>query len=214
MRTQLNKIILAAGIMLAITFTLSCSKGDDDDNNNGDNSNGSNGSCDIKDYKTKKIDDQTWMAENLNCNVSGSKCYNDSTSYCNKYGRLYDWEMAMRACPSGWHLPSDEEWKQLINYVENDKGCANCAGKYLKATSGWNWSNGEDSYSFSALPGGLNYSSDYFAGVGDQGRWWSSSENNSNNNYAYVRHMHYGNTSTFHDAYSKSDLYSVRCVMN
>jgi uncharacterized protein (TIGR02145 family) len=96
------------------------------------------------------------MAENLNYDVSGSGCYDNKTENCQKYGRLYDWPAAMTVCPSGWHLPGGD-WDKLIDYVESSKGCTDCAGKYLKATSGWNSYSGIvnlDTYGFSALPGG------------------------------------------------------------
>ncbi|MDR0517068.1 MAG: hypothetical protein LBH25_08500 [Fibromonadaceae bacterium] len=196
----------AAGLALAMALTFSCSNGNDGDGNSG----GGN-SCDIKNYKTVKIGDQTWMAGNLNCNVSGSKCYNDSTSYCNKYGRLYDWETAMRACPSGWHLPSYEEWKQLADYVENDKECTDCTGKYLKATSGWySNGNGQDTYDFSAMPGGY-YNGNHFGDVGYHGSWWSSSEGNSSNAYAHGM----GYDGEYTGIYNHKDVwFSVRCLQN
>ncbi len=50
------------------------------------------------------------MAENLNNNAQGSRCYEDDVANCAKDGRLYDWESAMTACPCGWHLPSAAEW--------------------------------------------------------------------------------------------------------
>jgi uncharacterized protein (TIGR02145 family) len=126
---------------------------------------------DGKTYKTVKIGEQVWMAENLNCEAKGSRCYNDSISYCDKYGRLYYWPMAMEVCPKGWHLPSNEEWDKLYRFADGTNGTespyeSEMAGKYLKAKSGWNddeekSGNGEDKFGFSALPGGYSYSDDY-----------------------------------------------------
>jgi hypothetical protein len=66
-------------------------------------------------YQTIKIDNQVWMAENLNYRTSsGSWCYDNSSDNCEKYGRLYTWETAKGVCPSGWHLPSTKEWSVLI----------------------------------------------------------------------------------------------------
>lgn len=53
------------------------------------------------------------MAENLNYNSENSFCYDELKSNCDKYGRLYIWEIAKNVCPDGWHLPSDREWKIL-----------------------------------------------------------------------------------------------------
>jgi uncharacterized protein (TIGR02145 family) len=194
----------------------------------------------ISSYGTVTIGDQKWMAENLNYKVAGSKCYGEgNSSYsssevqsnCGKYGRLYDWATAMGLdascnsttcsgqvstkhrgiCPSGWHIPSDAEWSTLINYVESDKGCRSCAGTHLKAASGWNsGGNGEDAYGFSALPGGYGNSDGYFNYVGDYGRWWSASEDNSYN--AYSQLMSYGLELASWNYRHKNYLYSVRCV--
>jgi len=119
-------------------------------------------------YKTVKIGNQTWMAENLNYATGNSWCYGEGgkvevegTNFgqgfvlvtltgiqieanCNKYGRLYDWTTAKTACPVGWHLPTQHEWEGVIRTVKrtHDYGYStlngNVVGKALKSTSGWN----------------------------------------------------------------------------
>jgi uncharacterized protein (TIGR02145 family) len=169
-------------------------------------------------YKTVKIGTQTWMAENLNYDVKGSKCYDNKPDNCAKYGRLYNWETAMKICPKGWHLPSNAEWDKLYRFVDGNGGIASkrpydspTAGKYLKASSGWNIKgNGTDNYGFSALPGGSGNSGGSFSLVGYDGRWWSASMGNSGN--AYYRTMSYSNERTYWYSIFKSFLFSVRCV--
>jgi|WetSurMetagenome_2_1015567.scaffolds.fasta_scaffold00003_241 uncharacterized protein (TIGR02145 family) len=70
---------------------------------------------DGKSYKTVKINHQIWMAQNLDyeSHESESWCYDDLKYNCKEYGRLYSYFTAMEACPVGWHLPSDDEWKTL-----------------------------------------------------------------------------------------------------
>jgi uncharacterized protein (TIGR02145 family) len=146
----------------------------------------------------------------LNCDVEGSKCYGNDPANCAEYGRLYDWETAKTVCPAGWHLPSDEEWTTLTDYVGND------AGTKLKAASGWK-SNGTDEFGFSALPGGIGISigisSGSFSGVGNEGIWWSATEATERNTSAYWRRMNdsYSNV-VGRSADNKSMLFSVRCV--
>jgi len=130
---------------------------------------------DGKEYRTVEIGNQTWMAENLNYNASGSLCYDNDPANCKKYGRLYNWETAKKACPAGWHLPSKDEWEILVNNVSN----VMTAGAKLKAGSGWdsyqgNSGNGSDDYGFTALPSGAYM--DNFGGIGSLSFWWTSTE--------------------------------------
>jgi len=201
----------------------SSSVGGGDPNNGGASSpsgggNSSGGSCNISSYRNKEMPDgKTWMTENLNCNVAGSECYDKNESNCNTYGRLYTWEAAKKACSGGWHLPDTTEWNALVTSV----GGSSTAGKHLKAKEGWNrcgpTGSGErysceDTYGFSALPGGFGYSGGYFGDVGNGGNWWSASEDNSD--YANYRGMDYYGERVYYDFNGKEYLFSVRCVQD
>ena len=160
-----------------------------------------NDNRDGKIYKWVTVGNQTWMAENLNYNATGSRCYDNSTSNCDKYGKLYNWTTAKSACPSGWHLPTKTEWQTLTSV----------GASYLKSNNKWNHGgNGTDDYGFTALPGGYSYSSGYyFSDIGEGGYWWSNSEVNSD----YAHYINMNNTNyTSWDYDSKSLLFSVRCV--
>ncbi|GBU23510.1 hypothetical protein R83H12_00122 [Fibrobacteria bacterium R8-3-H12] len=176
-------------------------------------------------YRTKRIGDQIWMAENLRYNASGSKCYDNQESNCDMYGRLYSWAMAMALphncnstacasqisekhrgiCPSGWHIPSDADWTTLMDFV----GGAFAAGNNLKAATNW---NGTDSYDFTALPGGYGSSNGDFNGAGYNGFWWSSSEYDALS--AYYRSLEYSGEYAYWDGSSKSNFFSVRCIQD
>lgn len=101
-------------------------------------------------YKYTTIGKQVWMAENLRFD-DGSWCAEDT---CSVKGRIYEFENALNACPTGWHLPSGDEWNELFNSV----GGADSAGMRLKATAGWTplnpgqLSNGTDDCGFALLP--------------------------------------------------------------
>ena len=195
---------------------------------------------DGKSYKITVIGTQTWMAENLNYNASGSKCYDNNESNCATYGRLYNWATAMALnsscnssscasqiggiCPSGWHIPSNANWNVLIT-----KGGGPNEGSWLlKATSGWNdyrgsSGNGSDTYGFSALPGGgfgRSGSESVFYHVGEAGYWWSANEYSlpfsAANAYSVFIDNHnsgvYLSTPGSSIGDEKSRLKSVRCI--
>ena len=184
-------------------------------------------------YKTVKIGEQVWMAENLNYAIEGSRRYGEGENELSveeiqtngeKYGRLYDWKMANNVVPPGWHLPSEEEWIILENFV----GGYNVAGKRLKFKSGWvdedgNSCNGTDNYGFAALPGGSGHPQDLidvlgidasFGGIGEYGNWWSSTDSDKVDSFAYFWFMNSSDNYLYGHEHSgdKSDFLSVRCV--
>ncbi|MDR2594196.1 MAG: WG repeat-containing protein [Fibromonadaceae bacterium] len=173
-------------------------------------------------YKAVTIGNQTWMAQNLSYDAQGSKCYENQESNCLRYGRLYNWFAAVKACPSGWHLPSNSEWDALYRFVDGTNGTespykSETAGKFLKAKNGWNDSegylgNGTDDYGFAALPGGLGNSSGAFSSVGNYGNWWSSSESDGSRAYNHFKSYKHNNAGWENEA--KNKLFSVRCVQD
>ena len=173
---------------------------------------------DGKAYKTVKIGDQTWMAENLNYNVDSSFCYNNEESNCAKYGRLYKWNAAMKACPDGWHLPSKEEFEILFKFVggaQEDAWKWENAGKMLKSTNGWNEyegkdGNGNDAFGFSALPAGYRNGNGDFNNEGNRAYFWSSTESVSGS--AYYMGLDFSKDDAFLNSFYKTHGFSVRCV--
>jgi len=194
---------------------------------------------DGKKYKTVKMPDgKTWMAENMKYKTDGSCCYNNNFFFCFKYGRLYTWNAAMKACPAGWRLPSREEWESLGKAVGgelqlckdwNDEVIDNCdfwadAGKKLKTKIGWDYyrnygpKNGTDEFGFSAMPGGL-FDADYpkFINIYDYGVWWTATVDTGSTSldFAYYKYMTYETDRLMNPRYrgdNKNNRYSVRCV--
>ena len=169
-------------------------------------------------YKTVKIGEQVWMAENLNFKTDSSYCYNDSSKYCKKYGRLYTWTAAMKACPDGWRLPDETDFVNLIKAVGGEKD----AGTKLKSTSGWNdddgkSGNGTDSFGFSALAAGVGNAGIY-GGEGYTTIFWGSTECSENSlqlgvDCAYAINLDYDEVNVNLPSYAARNLVlSVRCV--
>lgn len=114
-------------------------------------------------YRTTKIGNQVWMAENMKYKPKGSNmlysCYNDEERNCKIYGYLYGLDAALEACPEGFHLPTNEEWEELAEFL----GGNSIAGAKLRAIGGWNTKqfpqtkDDKDKYGFSALPAGVYY---------------------------------------------------------
>jgi len=215
MKSKLSKLVLSAVLGLALTLTISCSS---------DKGNYNDQSCDLSSSSGGKSSSSSdgissvgigyyrvWMSKNLNVEMPGSRC--DDEIDCEKYGRLYTWEAAKVACPNGWRLPSNDDWDELINYIESENGCRDCAGKYLKAKSGWDGKNGEDKYDFSALPGGIG---DFRDGdiykFGKEGYWWSAT--GSNDSYGYFWRMDNTGDGVRKLPDNTVSLCSVRCIKN
>jgi uncharacterized protein (TIGR02145 family) len=168
-------------------------------------------------YRTVKIGEQVWMAQNLayedeinTVSLQGQMwCYYDSLAFCETFGRIYSWSAVMGfnssynstsaasllkevnrgICPEGFHVPSDAEWTELIDYVDAHNG-AEGIGSSLKSRYLWqardSISGGTDLFGFSALPAddraegqtsikvpsALGFDDNVFRG----GHWWSSTE--------------------------------------
>jgi uncharacterized protein (TIGR02145 family) len=181
-------------------------------------------SRDGKQYNTVKIGNQCWMKENLNyVTSSGSIC-----QQCSLYGMLYTWATAMDGwsssnnnpsgvqgiCPTGWHLPSDNEWKEMEMslgmtqlQVDSMDNRGTIEGGLLKTSNLWISPNtGANNLSnFSALPAG------YYGGAnqGSLGYFWTSTENGTQ---AWMRSLSSFNSKVFRYYFNKNYGYSIRCV--
>ena len=212
---------------------------------------GSNSGEELKDidgnrYRTVKIGEQIWMAENLKvthyrngdaiANVTGDTAwanletgaycsYNNNPQSAATYGLLYNW-LAVNdyrgLAPEGWHVPSDEEWKQLEMHLGMSQSDADILlfrgtdeGGKLKETGTSHWKNpntgATNESGFSALPGGYrrNFNGNY-SNLGDYASFWSSSKYDSE--HALFRHLSYNYSAISRYSFNKLNGFSVRCV--
>jgi uncharacterized protein (TIGR02145 family) len=186
-------------------------------------------------YNMVTIGTQTWLKENLKTikyndgtsiplvskitdwaalTSAGTCTYNNTINVdtINTYGRLYNWYAVntKKLCPLGWHIPSDEEWITLTDYL----GGENIAGGKLKEICNTQWhtpNHGANNISgFSALPGG--YCISKFYGIGYNGFWWSSNEYSST--FAWYRNMTYNDSTVSRVIGEKRAGLTVRCIMD
>src|SRR5262249_363722 len=124
----------------------------------------------------RMADGKEWTTSNLNVDASPSYCYDDAEPNCRRSGRLYTWETAERVCQSlgdGWHLPTDDEWRQMakryggVSDDSVDKGKAAFTALQSGGTSG-----------FDAVLGG-NRSDGQYARSEAHGFYWTASDNDS-----------------------------------
>jgi uncharacterized protein (TIGR02145 family) len=191
-------------------------------------------------YRTIKIGTQTWMAENLRTTkyrngeaipeITDNWDWTDCTTgaYCNynntrnndtiaTYGRLYNWYAVndnRKIAPAGWHIPSDEDWTTLINFLDTT-GLGWVAGGKLKETDTIHWNSpntgATNESGFTALPGG-DRSDLIFFGIGYDGEWWSSTEYGTGPAYWFIDWF---DNNVFPSVTGKYyDGFSVRCVMD
>ena len=186
-------------------------------------------------YQTIQIGDQEWMAENLKVThyrdgtaiptghsdsewenlPTGAYCaYDDNESNADTYGYLYNWyavDDSRNIAPEGWHVPTDDEWTELTNYLGSDAGSKLAGNADL-------WNNGDlennaefGTSGFTALPGGYRISSGSYISMGNGGDFWSSTEGYSFN--AWNRILNYGYSGVLrYYSNSKQDGFSVRCL--
>lgn len=156
-----------------------------------------------------KIGNLLWMTRNLNVwTLKGSSCYDDERKNCKTYGRLYDYETAKTVCASGWRLPTDQEWTEMMAYVGAEESAR------LKAKQGWaddgnTPGNGSDAVGFQGLPAGIVYEGQYMY-IGYHAYFWTATEKDSSS--AWYRSLSYDNVESYRYYNFKSAGYSVRCV--
>jgi uncharacterized protein (TIGR02145 family) len=179
-------------------------------------------------YSTVLIGDQCWFSENCRYlpEVSPSSQGSETDPYYYvydyqgtdveaakgtlnylTYGVLYNWPAVMTEdiCPSGWHIPSDEEFTELTDFL----GGENVAGGKMKSHVAWdNDGNGSNSSGWTGLPGGYRASGGFGYDGGD-GTWWSASESGS---YSWERVLHYDNDNVYRYDDFRYNGFSARCV--
>jgi uncharacterized protein (TIGR02145 family) len=182
-------------------------------------------------YETVQIGNQCWMKENMAylpdvsppSNGSQTSPYHyvygydgssvaeaKATGNYQDYGVLYNWPAALTACPEGWHLPTDDEWTILIDYL----GGGSVAGGKIKETGTTHWNSpntgATNESGFSGLPGGYYYFGGSFNHLGSFGYWWSYTQYSSSS--AWYRRMYYASSNVYRSYYDKTYGFNVRCL--
>lgn len=168
-------------------------------------------------YKTIKIGYMNWMAENMKLAESGSLCYDDLVQNCARFGRLYPWNVAMKSgkgiCPTGWHIPTKQDWSEFKIMVETD--FPDSSAVYLRSKGIWNESSatiGNNRTGFSALPGGQFNLDGEYERLGSYASWWSADTAKVGMAYSYTL------WSSSNKIYESTDdigqANAVRCVEN
>jgi uncharacterized protein (TIGR02145 family) len=185
-------------------------------------------------YKTIKIGNQLWMAENLrvahfkngtiiplvtdntawNALTTPGYCWYNNDEATNKatYGALYNWYTVNTGnlCPTGWHVPTDAEWTTLTTYL----GGESVAGGKLKETGIAHWASpntgATNETGFTALPGGGRSTNGPCYDVGYSSVWWSSTAYSTTSAWSWA--VGYFDTNVYRGDYNKQGGFSVRCL--
>lgn len=153
-------------------------------------------------YKVKDINGTKWFVQNLNFAIEEkSQCYDREDENCKLYGRLYNHEAALAACPEGTHLSTDDEWKDLESYA----GGASEAAEKLR-------SNGSDDYAFTVLFGGYVNKNGIPVILGEGAYFWTEKE--TTDGRAVARSMFSTDRDVNSMPVEKSFSMSVRCVVD
>lgn len=172
-------------------------------------------------YRYVVIGSQTWMAENLKFRAdSGATCFDANIVNCDTYGVLYNHGAAEKHCPTGWHLPSDEEWMTLEKYVGMSRDEINKAGwrgnshaAALKARFGWiRDGNGTNTHGFNALPAGVMDGNVRISNLGHITEFWTSSYHPRNKDNMIVRKFRSNDHKIGRNSVPRIQFLSVRCI--
>jgi uncharacterized protein (TIGR02145 family) len=193
-------------------------------------------------YKTVIIEGQEWMAENLKTtkydngdpiplvtdNAQWSSLtagawsyYSNDANYNDRYGKLYNWHAAddsRNVCPAGWHVPSDEEWTALTDYLGGESvagGKMKTRGTIQAGTGVWQQPNtaADNSSGFSGIPGGYRFGSGGFSFIGEMGFWWSTTIPEIRpERGVWGRYLTYESGTAFRGHGPVLSGFSVRCV--
>lgn len=169
-------------------------------------------SRDAQIYKTIEIDDQMWMAQNLNYESAESICYDGEPANCKAYGRLYSWEESQSICPPGWIIPTAKDYEKVISAA----GGTDAAGQVLKTKTGWIEDyNGNDDFGFSILAAGNGSKNGNEYGSLSSGAFFNTSTEDDTYGpclaYVIKNGPFYGGSCA---QSSRQSYNSVRCIMD
>lgn len=161
-------------------------------------------------YLLAKMGTNIWMAQNMRYNTAASLA---NPNYPNTvYGRLYPWTDLASLCPTGYHVPSNTEWADLVAATGNDDNI----GRRLKSLTGWGLGgNGRNLSGFNVYPSGNYITEDNlneFRGFQEYAAFWTANENPFNTNEAYYRIVDEAGANVPSSTYDKFNRTSCRCV--